>query len=217
MNQGNFLAQNEFNIFDYNQKRKYKGNIFLFQNCVVCTERTSSSKLQFKGYFPNGTSHIECINENKFLLCEGNSYKIEITSEANVIQQMMEQVRQAFSSITENRSSTISNVSSCKNSDSKVSPRITIDLESLIERRIKKSASSDSLNLLSDKEVNATNLDNRNLLSEKDVNSTNVENRKSNSDRSSVDSSTYCVLSLHHLIKINIFKHSSRWRIWWII
>lgn len=180
MNQGNFIAQNEFHIFDHNQKRKYKGNIFLFQNCVVCTERTSSSKLQFKGYFPNGTSDIECINENKFLLHERNSYKIEISSsEANVIQQMMEQVRQVFSGNRDNRNSIISNVTSCKSADIKRSSRLTIDLESLVESRLKKSASADSLDLLGDKEVNVIN----------------VENRKSNSDRSSIDS-TYFVVKL---------------------
>lgn len=185
MNQGNFLTQNECNIFDYNHKRKYKGNIFLFQHCVVCTERIPSSKLQFKGYFPNGTSHIECINENKFLLYERNNYKIEISSEATVIQQMMEQIRQVLSSNRENRSSIISNVSSIQNTDSKINTLLAKDLESLFASHIKRSASSDSLNLLSDKESIATNVDN----------ATSVENRKSNSDGSSAGStySTYSV------------------------
>lgn len=167
MNQGNFLTQNEFNIFDYNHKRKYKGNIFVFQHCVVCTERISSSKLQFKAYFPNGTSQTECINENKFLLYEQNNYKIEISGEANVIQQMMNQVRQVLSSNRENRISTISTVS-LKSTTSK----ITKELELSIESR-KRSASADSLNFLSDRDSSSI---------------TTSENRKSNSDGSSVES-----------------------------
>lgn len=189
MNQGNFLTQNEFNIFDYNHKRKYKGNIFVFQHCVVCTERISSSKLQFKAYFPNGTSHIECINENKFLLYERNNYKIEISSEATVIQQMIRQIRQVLSSNTENRSSTISNVSYIKSPESKVQTQMT---KELAMHSPKRSASSDSLNLLSDMETNPTI----------------VENRKSNSD-GSVESNLLNFYSMTIFYIINLY----RWRI----
>lgn len=170
MNQGKFLTQNEFNIFDYNHKRKYKGNIFLFQHCVVCTEKTSSSKLQFKAYFPSGTSHTECINENKFLLYERNNYKIEISSEATVIQQMMKQVRQVLNCTGDNRNSIMSDTSFTKSiTDSKVPQQITKELELSIESR-KRSASNDSLNFLSDRET------------------ISIDNRKSISDGSSVES-----------------------------
>lgn len=161
MNQGHFLTQNEFNIFDHNQKRKYKGNIFVFQKCVVCTEKLSSGKLQFKAYFPNGTSHIECINENKFLLYERNNYKIELSSEANKIQQMLRQVRQVLGSNEENRLSTISNISYGRVLEIKVPiHQLTKELESSLAY-CKRSASNDSLNLLSDKDTNTTSSDNR--------------------------------------------------------
>ncbi|XP_037031453.1 proto-oncogene DBL-like isoform X2 [Bradysia coprophila] len=161
MNQGNFLTQNEFNIFDHNQKRKYKGNIFVFEHCVVCTERLSSEKLQFKAYFPNGTSHTECINENKFLLYERNNYKVEVSSDANKIQQMLKQVRQVLSGNEENRMSTISNISYNKIIESKAPiQQLTKELE-LSLGSCKRSASNDSLNLLSDKEANTTNGENR--------------------------------------------------------
>lgn len=177
MNQGNFLTQNEFNIFDHNHKRKYKGNIFVFQHCVVCTERISSDKLQFKAYFPSGTSHTECINENKFLLYERNNYRIEISSEATVIQQMMKEIRQVLSSNRENRISTLSNLSYIKSSENKGPAPITKELELSMERR-KRSASIDSMNFLSDRETNTTS----ELLSDREANTTSLlDNRKSNS------------------------------------
>ncbi|KAG4068539.1 hypothetical protein HA402_004880 [Bradysia odoriphaga] len=161
MNQGHFLTQNEFNIFDHNQKRKYKGNIFVFQHCVVCTELLSSGKLQFKAYFPNGTSQTECINENKFLLYERNNYKIEVSSDAKKIQQMLKQVRQVLSGNEGNRMSTISNISYNRIIEGKVPiQQLTKELE-LSLGGFKRSASNDSLNLLSDKEANATSGENR--------------------------------------------------------
>lgn len=159
-NQGNFLTQNEFNIFDHNQKRKYKGNIFVFQHCVVCTEKLSSEKLQFKAYFRNGTSHIECINENKFLLYERNNYKIDVSSDANKIQEMLKQVRQVLSSNEENRASTISNISDSKILVPVPIQQLTKELE-LSLGSFKRSASNDSLSLLSDKEANTTSGENR--------------------------------------------------------
>ncbi|KAJ6647320.1 Rho guanine nucleotide exchange factor 25 [Pseudolycoriella hygida] len=173
MNQGKFLTQNEFQIFDYNHKRKYKGNIFVFQHCVVCTERLSTSKLQFKAYFPNDTSHIECINENKFLLYERNNYKIEVSSDAMAIQQMMKQIRQILTSDTEDRSSAMSNVSYSKSSESKVHT-LTKELDASLEWS-KRSDSYDSLMVLTEKETNTVSAD----------------NRKSNSDESSVESGEY--------------------------
>lgn len=148
MNQGNFLTQNEFVIFDHNQKRKYKGNIFVFQYCVVCTERISTTKLQFKAYFPCGTSHTECINEKKYLLYEQNNYKIEISSEANVMQQMMKQIRLALSSNRENlRHSILSNDIYIKH----------------IDRKALVLPSTKDFDLLSDRETSiATSADNRN-------------------------------------------------------
>lgn len=96
MNQGNFLTHNEVNIYDCNQKRKYKGNIFLFQNCIVCTERISPNH-QFKNYFPCQSGQMECISENKFELSEGDNCKIEVTGlsgeSTNAIQHMMKQIR----------------------------------------------------------------------------------------------------------------------------
>lgn len=172
MNQGNFLTQNEFNILDHNQKRKYKGNIFVFQHCVVCTERISPCRLQFKAYFPCGTSHTECINENKFLLYERNNYKIEISGEATVIQAMLKQVRQVLSSDRQNRISTLSNVSCVKSTDTQVFTQMTKELDSAIESR-ERSASFDSMNFLSDRETKTASV---------------LDNRKSNSDGSSVES-----------------------------
>lgn len=185
MNQGNFLTQNEFTIYDYNHKRKYKGKLFLFQNCVACTECLSSGKLQFKSYFPNQTGQIECINETKFMLYERNNYKIQVSGASAVIQQWMEQVRKVLMPAPGNgddRLSTISNVNSIKNSDSKMSTRITKDLESIFDANFKRHASSDSLSCdHSDKESNITN----------------VENRKSNSDCSSADSTYFtCVTKI---------------------
>lgn len=168
MNQGNFLTQNEFNIFDHNQKRRYKGNIFVFQYCVVCTERISPTKLQFKAYFPNGRSHTECIDENKFLLYERDNYKIEISSEAKIIQQMMNQIRQVLSSNRVDRSSMmsiLSNASNIKSNEGNLSTQITKELELLVDCR-KRSASSDSLNFLIDKETNALSADVRTSISD---------------------------------------------------
>lgn len=103
MKQGNFITQNEISIYDCNQKRKYKGNIFLFQNCVVCTEHISPKTHQFKSYFPYRTGHIECISENKFELSEGNNCKIEVTGEStNAIQNMMKQIRCILNQVPSN-------------------------------------------------------------------------------------------------------------------
>lgn len=165
MNQGNFLTQDEFNIFDHNHKRKYKGNIFVFERCVVCTERISLKKLQFKAYFPNGSSHTECINENKFLLYERNNYKIEISGEAKIIQQMIKQIRQVLGSNRSTRDSTTSNVSYLQHAATKGAiQQITNGLNRSMDG-FKKSASSDSLNYLSDKEVDTVSVENRNSTS----------------------------------------------------
>lgn len=94
MKQGNFVTRNEVIIYDCNQKRKYKGNIFLFQNCVVCTEYISPKNHQFRSYFPYPTGHLECISENKFELSEGKNCRIEVTGEStNAIQKMIKQIR----------------------------------------------------------------------------------------------------------------------------
>lgn len=94
MNQGNFLTQYQIDIYDCNEKRKYKGNIFLFEFSIVCTERLSPTNHQFKSYFPYQTGHMECISENKFVLSESDNYKMEITGESTkAIQSMMQQIR----------------------------------------------------------------------------------------------------------------------------
>lgn len=94
---GKFLNQHGFDIVDADQKRRYKGRVFFFENCVFYTEAIEKTKQQFRGsymYTDIGVAYEE--GKNKFVLYHtkrGNK-EIECLSEFYEIPHWTESLRE---------------------------------------------------------------------------------------------------------------------------
>lgn len=80
MRQGKFKKLSEFIIYDWEQRRRYKGKLFYFECCVVyCEILERKGELEYRGHYEKeklGISHIE--GKAKFKLFEEKRGKKEI-------------------------------------------------------------------------------------------------------------------------------------------
>ncbi|CRL08007.1 CLUMA_CG021022, isoform A [Clunio marinus] len=63
--QGKFIKLNEFDIYDWEVRRRFRGKVFLFERCVVYTEALAREYMEYRG-------HIE-INKLGIIYKEGKS------------------------------------------------------------------------------------------------------------------------------------------------
>lgn len=49
--QGKFKKMDEFDIFDMELRRKFRGKVFLFERCVVFTEILDREYLEYRGHY----------------------------------------------------------------------------------------------------------------------------------------------------------------------
>lgn len=80
MRQGKFQKLSEFVIYDWEQRRRYKGKLLYFERCVIyCEILERKGGLEYRGHYEKeklGISHIE--GKAKFKLFEEKRGKKEI-------------------------------------------------------------------------------------------------------------------------------------------
>lgn len=89
MKQGKFKKLSEFLIYDWEQRRRYKGKLLFFERSIIYCEIFERKGLEFRGYYLKevlGISYVE--GKAKFKLYEGKRGKKEIilTGELTLIQ-----------------------------------------------------------------------------------------------------------------------------------
>lgn len=87
--QGKFLKVSEFDVFETDVRRKYKGKVFLFDKCIIYTETLGKNKLSYRGYFRHETLGFTFEDgKNNFVLYAGKKghQEIEFTADPNTIQ-----------------------------------------------------------------------------------------------------------------------------------
>lgn len=58
--QGKFRKVNEFDMFDLEARRTFRGKVFLFENCIVYTEALSREFMNYRGHFDMNSVGIIC-------------------------------------------------------------------------------------------------------------------------------------------------------------
>lgn len=87
--QGKFLKVSDFDVFETDARRKYKGKVFLFDKCIIYTETLGKNKLSYRGYFRHETLGFTFEDgKNNFVLYAGKKghQEIEFTADPNTIQ-----------------------------------------------------------------------------------------------------------------------------------
>lgn len=51
MCQGKFRKASDFDIYDWELRRRFKGRVFLFERCIIYTEELDREYLEFRGYY----------------------------------------------------------------------------------------------------------------------------------------------------------------------
>lgn len=81
--QGKFLRQNEFDVFDQETRRRYRGKVFLFDRSIVFAEKLEEKVLHYRGNYPKDVTGIREYDEGKkfdlFIGKSGNR-QIELSS-----------------------------------------------------------------------------------------------------------------------------------------
>lgn len=49
--QGKFKKMDEFDIYDWELRRRFRGKVFLFERCVVFTEALDREYMEYRGHF----------------------------------------------------------------------------------------------------------------------------------------------------------------------
>lgn len=89
MHQGKFQKVSEFEIYDSDLKRKYKGKVFLFDKCIIYTETLNKQKLYYRGHFRHetlGFTFEEGKNNFSLYVDKRGNQEIEFISDFNTIQ-----------------------------------------------------------------------------------------------------------------------------------
>lgn len=112
--QGKFVRQNEFDVFDQESRRRYRGKVFLFDRSVVYAEKLEEKVLHYRGNYPKDVTGIREYDEGKkFDLFIGKSgqRQIELSSnEFGLIQTWVMLVKDMLvKSIEQGKSVTLSN------------------------------------------------------------------------------------------------------------
>ena len=50
---------NEFDIYDWELRRRFRGKVFLFEGCVVYTETLDREYLEFRGFYESDNTVTE--------------------------------------------------------------------------------------------------------------------------------------------------------------
>lgn len=97
MHQGKFKKLSEFDMFDNDLRRRYRGKVFLFEKCVVYTEIVDSATLRYRGHFSHlttGFTFEEVKNNFKLFVSKRGNQEVEFQSDNNTIQLWIEMLTQ---------------------------------------------------------------------------------------------------------------------------
>lgn len=96
--QGKFVRQNEFDVYDQDTRRRYRGKVFLFERSIVFAEKLEEKVLHYRGHYPKDITGIREYDEGKkFELFIGRSghRQIEVSSmEFGLIQTWVQLVKE---------------------------------------------------------------------------------------------------------------------------
>lgn len=93
--QGKFRKVNEFDMFDWETRRRFRGKVFLFENCIVYTEALNREFMEYRGHFGMNIVGIICKEgKSKFkLFAKRRGLKeVEFRSSLAVVNEWNEQI-----------------------------------------------------------------------------------------------------------------------------
>lgn len=56
--QGKFKKVDEFDMFDWETRRRFRGKVFMFENCIIYTEALTREFMDYRGHFDINTVGI---------------------------------------------------------------------------------------------------------------------------------------------------------------
>jgi hypothetical protein len=90
MTQGKFRKMDRFVMVDHTVKRRYYGRVFLFEKCIIYTEKIAQDKLEYRGHYEKDLFGLSQYDGNqKFVLFSekiGNN-EVEFYAEINQLEE----------------------------------------------------------------------------------------------------------------------------------
>lgn len=93
--QGKFKRVDEFDMFMWETRRKFRGKVFLFENCIVFTEALNREFMEYRGHFDmNTVGIISKEGKSKFKLFPKRSgtKDVEFRANMNIISEWSEHI-----------------------------------------------------------------------------------------------------------------------------
>lgn len=88
---GKFRFLNEFEVYECDSRRRYRGKLFLFDRGVLVTEQLDKETLQYRGFFTRARLGLHELDQNSFALFDQrrNVRQVELATEVNAAQLWM--------------------------------------------------------------------------------------------------------------------------------
>ena len=88
MSQGKFKKMTEFDIYDWELRRTYRGKVFLFERCLIYTEAFLRENLEYRGHYGNNTLGIiykEGKSKFKLFAKRRGQQEVEFSADINTV------------------------------------------------------------------------------------------------------------------------------------
>ncbi|XP_070496141.1 pleckstrin homology domain-containing family G member 4B-like [Chironomus tepperi] len=88
LSQGKFKKMNEFEMYDWELRRKYRGKVFLFERCVVYTEALDREHLEYRGHYESdklGIIYKEGKSKFKLFAKKRGCKEVEFYADLNTV------------------------------------------------------------------------------------------------------------------------------------
>ncbi|CAG9812083.1 unnamed protein product [Chironomus riparius] len=86
--QGKFKKMNEFDIYDWEQRKKFRGKVFLFERCIVFTEALNREYLEYRGHYESdklGIIYKEGKSKFKLFAKKRGCKEVEFHTDLNTV------------------------------------------------------------------------------------------------------------------------------------
>lgn len=93
MRQGKFKKLSELLIYDWEQRRRYKGKLFYFERCVIYCEVLERKSLEYRGHYQKeklGISHVDGKAKIKLFEEKRGKREIILTGDLNCVEENVE-------------------------------------------------------------------------------------------------------------------------------
>lgn len=86
--QGKFKKMNEFDIYDWELRRKFRGKVFLFERCIVYTESLDREWMEYRGHYDSiklGIIYKEGKSKFKLFAKKRGCKEVEFHADLNTV------------------------------------------------------------------------------------------------------------------------------------